>query len=248
MTTSQPSPEIWTRSYDVSTFLVSRQGRLSLYGLLNCLQDASIVHAFHLGHGLRATLDREALWVLTRQKIRMKRWPAWNSEISITTWVRPSDGAFAVRDFFVFEGDEKIGEATTSWLLLHSKTHKPIRENISALGFPTSSSHHCSFNAEKIPVVHEGLSKLASFEVRNSDIDSNQHVNNTRYSQWVLDAIPIAQHAAHVLDAYAVNFLAETHLGDLVEIYGDGQGYFHGLRPTDQKVVFTARLDSHASR
>jgi acyl-ACP thioesterase len=33
--------------------------------------------------------------------------------------------------------------------------------------------------------------EIAQFRVRNSDIDLNQHVNNTKYAQWILDALPI---------------------------------------------------------
>jgi acyl-ACP thioesterase len=175
----------------------------------------------------------------------MSTWPKWNDRIRVETWVRPSEGAFAVRDFFVFDEQGRlIGEATTSWVRLAFDTHKPIREPLT--DFPAGTGR-CSFDAEKIPVrtpeVTPGLTTLARFEVRNSDIDGNQHVNNTRYSQWVLDAIPIASHSQYVLDEYSVNFLSETRLGDAVEIQSSpDEGYYHGLRLSDQKIVFTVQL------
>lgn len=173
----------------------------------------------------------------------MKEWPRWNDRIRVETWVRPADGAFAVRDFSIFsESGVLIGEATTSWLRLHAETHKPIREPLTDF---EPGTDQCSFDAEKIPVRTSNLTTLARFEVRNSDIDGNQHVNNTRYSQWVLDAVPISAHAQYVLDEYSVNFLSETKLGDAIDVQTSDDGYYHGLRVRDQKVVFTVQLKVH---
>ncbi len=63
-----------------------------------------------------------------------------------------------------------------------------------------------------------GYEKLAQFPVRNSDLDINQHVNNTKYAQWILDAIPYDYHRSLRLKTYSVNFLSETHLQDEVRV------------------------------
>lgn len=235
------APAQWSQIYQVYSFLVSRQGRLSLYGLLNLLQDIALEHAQAIGFGWRESLERKTFWVLTRQKVVMREWPRWNDEIKIETWIRPTDGAFVVRDFFLFDAQGVlIGEATTSWLRLHADTHKPMREPLT--DFPAGSGR-CSFDAEKVAIRHAGLTTLGRFEVRNSDIDGNQHVNNTRYSQWILDAIPIAAHGQHVLDEYNVNFLSETRLGDTIEVQASiDDGYYQGLRVSDKKIVFSAFL------
>ncbi len=174
----------------------------------------------------------------------MREWPRWNDRLRVETWVRPADGAFIVRDYALY--DEKgvlIGEASTSWLRLSLDTHKPIREAITDV---STGSGRCSFDAEKIPVRNDGVTTLARFEVRNSDIDGNQHVNNTRYSQWVLDALPIASHGQYVLDEYSVNFLSETRLGDMIEVQSlQDEGYYHGRRISDGKIVFTVHLKAH---
>jgi acyl-ACP thioesterase len=87
---------------------------------------------------------------------------------------------------------------------------------------------------------------LCRFQVRNSDQDMQGHVNNTRYAQWVLDAVPPESHRAHVLKDYEVNFLAETRLGDSVQVQAalaeDRSRRFRGVRESDGKVVFLSRL------
>ena len=74
----------------------------------------------------------------------------------------------------------------------------------------------------------------------------NNHVNNTRYAQWVLDAIPFASHAKFLLKQYEINFIAETKSGDVVHIQeapsSSGTVFFQGLRESDSKVAFTVRM------
>ena len=95
------------------------------------------------------------------------------------------------------------------------------------------------------------LKTEATFQVRNSDLDVNGHVNNTRYAQWILDSIPLEAHAAYRLDEYEINFLAETNVGDTVVIErgevepsptSPTRWQFQGRRMPDDKTVFVARL------
>ena len=94
---------------------------------------------------------------------------------------------------------------------------------------------------------------MAKYRVRVSDLDINQHVNNTKYAQWILDSIPYELHKVLLLKAYSVNFLAETHLGDEVRVErkastrlsqeaNSGQTIYRGLRVSDDRVLFTAAL------
>ena len=74
-----------------------------------------------------------------------------------------------------------------------------------------------AFTPEKI-AVRQGLAETARFSVRNSDLDVNGHVNNTRYAQWILDSTPLEAHRTWRVDRYEVNFLAEIQVGDAVAI------------------------------
>ena len=66
---------------------------------------------------------------------------------------------------------------------------------------------HATEDPKKI-IVSSKCQELARFHVRNSDIDSNNHVNNTRYAQWILDSLPIDLLKKGVeLKGYEVNFL-----------------------------------------
>ena len=235
---------VWTSYYDVNTMVVNPHKRLGLVGLLNILQDVAWVHGSHLGLGYEAMMERGSIWVLTRQKLVMAEWPVWGDRIGVTTWVRPPRGMLAQRDYEIMAGERKVGECTASWLTLDVATRRPAR--LAGGDVANARGEGClTLNPEKI-AVRDDLQPMASFQVRNSDLDVNGHVNNTRYAQWVLDAVPLAAHQAYRIDEYEVNFLAETRVDDRVAIAWSGMKgsplQFQGQREEDAKPVFAARL------
>ena len=187
--------------------------------------------------------------VLTRQKLKMSRWPLWQEEVTVKTWPRSPKGMVATRDSEIFIGSEKIGECSSSFMVLNGTTRKPVSPNLESLRDAHDFPEDLSLNAEKISIP-EQMNFKKIVEVRNSDLDMNFHVNNTRYSQWILDAIPIEAHRNSELLEFDINFISETRLGESIELFACSEAiednkkmtFFKGFRPKDQKTVFTAKL------
>jgi len=229
--------------------VVNPQKRLGLIGLLNILQDIAWIHGSDLGHGYEAMMAKGWIWVLTRQQLIMSDWPAWGDTINVRTWVRPINGVLVLRDYEIMAGQRKVGECTASWLTVNAATRRPVRLAYDDTDVLTRDDYNLALNPGRI-AVSDALRPIADFQVRNSDLDPNGHVNNTRYAQWILDAVPLSAHRAWYVDGYEVNFLAETSVGDRVVIEWDGTTgtpttgalQFQGRREADGKAVFTARL------
>jgi acyl-ACP thioesterase len=246
------NPKSSISEFQINSLLVNPMGRLGLYGTLNAIQETSWTHAEAMGFGM-ADMERQGIyWVLTRQTLQMKIWPSFGKKLSVETWLRPPDGAFVMRDFLLRDAatQEEIGKCTTTWLALDRATSKILPAQNLRPWEEICDTRSTGLIADKIPVQGQ-YEKLAKFRVRNSDLDINQHVNNTKYSQWILDAIPYELHKTLKLTEYSVNFLAETHLGDKVEIERSlhtesgalqGSASYRGLRLSDEKVLFTAKL------
>ncbi len=249
------SDPVWTQHYDVNTMVLDHQKRLSLVGLLNLLQDIAWIHAEHLGWGYDALVEKATLWVLSRQKVVMKEWPQWEDKVTIRTWPRRSGAIMALREFEIIAADKngserRIGECSTSWLVLDWNTRKVQKLDKIMFGVPSLTEGVLEIAAERIPP-RTDLSEIARFEVRNSDLDVNGHVNNTRYAQWVTDTLTLDELKRYAIDEYDVNFLAETGVGDTIVIESepgtpDADGtvlrHYQGRKTTEDKPAFTARL------
>lgn len=250
---SQEIKTLWTENYKINSLLVNAMGRLGLYGVLNLMQETAWMHAETLGFGMKAMEEKNLFWVVTRQTLKMTEWPAFGKTVQVQTWLRPPEGAFVAREFRILdETGKEIGTCVTSWLALDRKTKRILPAQDLYPWAQIARQETTGLVADKIPV--EGTYEtLAKFGVRNSDLDTNQHVNNTKYAQWILDSIPYDLHRSLRLNSYSVNFLAETHLGDEVQVdrncehangftADQGESWYRGLRTSDDRVLFTAKL------
>ncbi|AGH94539.1 acyl-[acyl-carrier-protein] thioesterase [Pseudobdellovibrio exovorus] len=254
MSTSSETTEkrIWEEEYKITSYLVNLRGRAGLYAILNLIQDVGWMHAI----AAQVRLPANLAWVFTRQKLVMSQWPKWNETISIRTWLRPPESAaFILRDYEIILNGQVIGTCTSTFAVIDTQTRKIAAQEWSEYEqlFRTGTAlpHH----PVKIPY-REDAQDLTVFEVRNSDIDLNNHVNNTKYAKWILDSISIDTLRAGVdLLEYEVNFLAEARSGDRVTVQScaeeklEGQSdsataliQFQGVRVSDKKTIFTAKL------
>lgn len=240
--------QIWTESYKVTSFLINLRGQAGLHSILNFIQDVGWQHAIHLG----VELKKDHGWVFTRQNLIMTGWPSRNETVTLKTWLRtPSPVGFLLRDYEIFVGDRKIGECTSAFTVMDMKLRKMAQVDWTPYSSIWRNEGYLQSHPEKINLEKDTLD-LAQFEVRNSDIDINNHVNNTKYAQWILDSVPIETlRAGTQLHQYEINFLAETKMGDVIHVQKAKQDqmqneksvtYFQGFRSTDQKVVFAARM------
>ncbi|MBC99224.1 MAG: acyl-[acyl-carrier-protein] thioesterase [Halobacteriovoraceae bacterium] len=214
---------IYSKDYVIDTFTSNSHKRLGLLGLVGILQDIATFHAKDAGFGHEEMLEKSVFWVLIRKSIKMKKWPALFSTITVKTWSRLPDSYYAYRDFEIYSQDELIGTATTTWVTLNAQTRRPTEIPLKNLPLDIRSDKALDYEASKVEVSIEekDLEKVCRFHTRNSDLDLNGHVNNTKYSQWVLDSIDFQYHSTHVVTEYHINFLSEVKLGDEIEVYKD---------------------------
>lgn len=239
----------WTESYKITSYLVNLRKQAGLYSILNFIQDVGWQHGFQLG----VQLPENQGWVFTRQKLLMHTWPKWNDTLTLKTWLREPHGAFMFRDYELSINDKLVGTCTSSFSVMDKTTRKLALQDWSHFPRFWNTEQTYTLKPEKI-VFKNPAENISQFEVRNSDIDLNEHVNNTKYAQWILDSLPLTTLKGGVeLKGYEVNFLSEMKLGDVVTIQKTLEEspnliQFQGQRASDQKPVFTAQLlvESHS--
>ncbi|WP_372656109.1 acyl-[acyl-carrier-protein] thioesterase, partial [Halobacteriovorax sp.] len=184
---------IFEKEYSVNSINININKRLGLFGMLGILQDVSTIHAEVLDLGFEFMEKNNSFWVLTQQKLKMNTWPKWQDILTIKTWPRGSDGLKANRDFEIFLEGQKIGECVTTYMVIDGHTRRPVRADLGEEVEKSCPKDVLDFIPIKVHVPEEARVEK-TIEVRNSDLDMNNHVNNTKYSQWILDTIPLQYH------------------------------------------------------
>ncbi len=241
---------VFEKTYDVNSINININKRLGLFGMLGILQDTGAIHAEHLGFGLEDMIKKNSFWVITQQKLKMQHWPKWQDQVLIKTWPRRIQGLKAYRDYQIFLEDKLIGECVGTFMVLDGTTRRPVQPQLDGVHF--AEGRELDLFPEKIDVP-KGIELQSKIKVRNSDLDMNNHVNNTKYSQWILDTIAIDYHRQYSVNEFDINFISEARLGDEIEIHSQKEeveghivSYYQGVRLSDGKKVFSARI--HATR
>lgn len=240
---------VWLCHYPVASYLVDFNKRLSLQSVISVMQESAWIHSAHLEQGYLETTERGVAWVLVRQRVEMDEWPEWGQTLTVRTWLRPPGAAVVTRDFELLVGESTVGRACAHWITIDHVTRRPIPLVFKEHAGQFREDFRLDIDPLRLPVHGEGQEVLAEFEVRAGDLDMNRHANNTRFAQWVLDALPWAVHERQRLRGYQVNFLAEAKLGDRVAIRckpsaPGAEMDLQGWRARDGKALFTARLEA----
>lgn len=206
----------WTERFSIRSYEVDPAGALHLVTLAKMLQEAAWQHADALGKAFAERSEGALFWVLSRLRLSLVRFPAWRDAIEITTWPVGIDRVLATREFRVSTAEgEVIGRAFSGWLILDGGSSRPIRPKSVADDIRTEPSE-MNVGLAKLPALEDGES--VELNARYHDIDHYQHVNNTAYLEWMIDAIGPGPLQGNRVAEADIDFLKETVLNQRVTV------------------------------
>lgn len=214
----------WEDGYLVSFYEVDAKNRVFLPSLWKYLQETAWNHAHHIGIGYSDLARNDYFWVLSRLAVEIEAYPGWGDKIRVKTWLSGNSRLFAYRDFSILQADgREIGGAKSAWVVLNLKSRKPQRIEPFLEGLiPIPDPHGAEAKLDKLPPSSHAETETL-FTARYSDLDMHQHVNNSRYIEWVLDSYPLEINQTHQVAAFEMNFLAESNCGDELSIRSEQQ-------------------------
>ena len=237
---------VWTDHYDINWFDADTGNRATLVSICKFLQESAWRHANHLGFGYRTVQSIDQIWVLIRLLVKMDTYPLWQDKITVKTWPRGVDGLLALRDFTISdENNKQFGAASSQWFILDGVTRKPKPALIVKDILPLVTSTPAMEEQPGKIIIRERLEFAHSFKTSFTDLDINQHVNNTRYIEWILHAFPDQSYHDYFIHSLLIEFLAEAHSGEEIELFwnkGVNPSLFKGVRLEDDKTIFRAKM------
>ncbi|CAB1056445.1 hypothetical protein D1BOALGB6SA_1181 [Olavius sp. associated proteobacterium Delta 1] len=208
---------VWREDYRIRSYEVDCRNRLSILSMFSFMQEAASKHAAALGVSIHQLLAENYTWLLSRLKIKIAGHPGWNDQIQVNTWPSGTQQLFALRDFKMYDADNQIiAAAISAWLVIDLQKRRPVRiAPFVARLKPIEGSHILKDRLDKLPALSNPVHEKC-FAVRFSDLDINQHVNNVKFVEWVVEGIPAATLNASVPSELEINFLAEAFYEDQI--------------------------------
>lgn len=225
--------------------------KLKLSAAFNYFQEIAGLHAENLGIGFN-TIEQEygSVWVLTRMRVDITKYPVWDEEVIIETWpLTPGKYEFE-RDYLVKDSEgEIIARAASLWVILDVKTRKLKRATDIAAYFPETIGER-AINCPLGKIKPIGEPEVVYKRVIGcSDIDINGHLNNSKYIDFIMDCFTMEQLKKYQANSIQVNYLNEAFPGDTIALYKyagaseTNRVYVEGINEKNGSTVFIARLD-----
>ena len=178
------------KSYEIKFYETDCKNRLKEAVLLNFLQDIAADDAEKIGLGYSKIKDKNVGWFLTKYHIKIFKTLKNEGKITLKTESKGHMKITCIRDFDIFDAnDEKIGEATSSWVLADLATGKVLLPTEFFGEIPVADRQNLRSLFPKIQSPTK-TDYEKTFKATFHDLDVNNHVNNAVYLTWADDTLP----------------------------------------------------------
>lgn len=177
-------------------------------------QEAASNNARDLGFPGERLWAEGVAWVLTRLSITVDRYPAAGETITLRTWPSTHDRTVAMRCYEAFDAQGNLlASGTSAWTVIDFSTRRmaPIPDFVTD-EYPRNQPPCQPFATRAVPKLRE-IAHNAPVLTRKADLDMNGHVNNARYTDWVLESVPESFSATHEPSLVDITFRAECGAG-----------------------------------
>jgi len=246
----------WVRTeiFKIRGYEIGPDLRVPLHNLCGYMEEAAALHAAELGFSMADLARRNLAWALIRLGIEFEEWPFLGGEaprdeeaglVTVRTWPVAAERLQYRRDFLLTWRGKVAARAATDWVVinLESRRAERIPEFITALK-PENPETALTAVRPRLPDP-ENAPELASFTVRKSDLDRNNHVNNACFAAWLVESAPDDLSAGGRLRALHILYRAEGRYGDTVVARGRREAedaFLHGFfRLSDGRELARAR-------
>ncbi len=234
--------------FELRYFEMNKFGEASATTILTLLEETAADHCHSINHSLYDLEKQNIGWVLISGIMKMDRYPRYKEKITIRTWLSSYSTVKGIRENIICdEAGNIIGRAKGLWVFFDINRRRPI-EIFDAI------RERWSFYSEEV-LNHDITKKIESndfsghvkeFKVNRFDVDTNQHVNNIRYLQWLMESVSdeiIDNFYLHSIDG---RFIAEAQLGDSIisftERDGSDNSFVHTIKTQhNNKVCASAK-------
>lgn len=164
---------------------------LTLTGIINYFQDCSTFQSEDIGVGIDYLERHKKGWILSSWQIIVKRYPKIGEKLEVGTWPTAFDGLYGTRNFVMKDqAGELLAYANSIWVFMDMEKGRPVKPSEEDIGaYILEPELEMEYAPRKIALPKD-WKELPSFPVRKAQIDTNGHVNNSRYIEMALEVLP----------------------------------------------------------
>lgn len=227
----------YTKEYEINYYDVDKNLKVGMPRIIDILCDAGTRQSEELGADIDTLVKNNMAWVFYHYDVKIFRNPVYGEKIKATTEAVGFKKFYALRNYEMRDANGNIiAEAKAIFLLINLEKRRMMRVPEDQYEIYGAGEISENFNPPKLEKLLEHKYEEV-FKVRYSDIDSNQHVNNTKYIDWALESIPEEIIDNYRLEEIKVTFQKECKYGEKIKVLTD-------IREEEDRIVTLHKIES----
>lgn len=215
--------EVYEMNFEISSSQTDSSRLLTHCALLNILQETAWKHSSSADYDDIRLKKESSTWVLLQYHIKIIEMPKLWETITVKTWCPKQKKMHSTRSFSIeCDGVECI-QVNSLWVFfdIEKRIPKKITDEI-------ASCYQCTkppvfpeprfFKVDGTPDDKHRRS-AREYTVMRSDMDTNGHVNNVRYLEWILNDIPDEIYDNNTLSELKIVYRKECKRGDALSLH-----------------------------
>jgi medium-chain acyl-[acyl-carrier-protein] hydrolase len=211
---------IFETAFRINSFECDINRRWKPAAFFQHLTEAAGRHADLLGCGFETMFAQNLYWVHARMKIKFLRFPQDGEQITIATWPKTiQQKLFFIRDYEIHAVDGSLlAAASSAWLVIDATSRRMVPPQTTNLNLPCLPEKTGLDEPLERLVVPGGGEEQIKIMAGYSAVDMLEHVNNSRYVEWICDVFPLETHRQNNLEWMQINYEKEVRPGDEVSV------------------------------
>lgn len=202
-------------------------GCLKPSSLQQVFQDIAQQHSAREGFGYRDMLQENLIWIITKLRYQVLFHPEPNTDYRLVTFPKPKKGMLYFRDFYLYDAEGNLYvRAISQWCVMDYSSRRLVRYPRDFQGEFTQDS---AIPEGFLRFTPDELTPAGEYHITEKDLDGNNHTNNCRYGDMVLQVLP-----DHIGNELSITFSKETRLGDTIELF---------TSPSDAGLIVCGKKD-----
>lgn len=207
------------KSYKIRYTDVDFDDGLKLSSLLAILEESACASADELGFGYSVLQPQNIGFVIVNWYLELNRTVKLGEELTVHTWPVKPKKLIVFRDFEMYVGNEKVGVATSRWCLVNLNDFSMLPSSaVFTDGMTYNECRSVDVSNWKIPSVNSdkpSYTKIVSY----SDYDHYNHVNNTKYADFLLDVFKPEELQGKYISSAQITYANQCKYGEVLDFY-----------------------------
>lgn len=170
---------------------IDYNSKMSMYALLNAMQDCVNINSESIGRGIDYMMEHKRTWFAISWNIHIKRLPKMFEDVVVKTWPYDFKASMGFRNIIVEDSKgEAVICADSIWALMDMEEGRPVKvTEEDAKGYDLEPRWDMPPMERKIKLPKE-LNLIDEVVVRKSNVDYNGHMSNGEYIKLATDYLP----------------------------------------------------------